>query len=73
MAAVVEDLVDPDTLEVLRSTADRLASMTGLPAPGALSSIASSRGSIRRPLGVAIAVLIILMIFGFGIISARPT
>jgi hypothetical protein len=73
MAAVVEDLVDADTLEVLRSTADRLASMTGLPAPGALSSIASSRGSIRRPLGVAIAVLIIFMIFGIGVISASPT
>ena len=44
IAAVVEDLVDDDTLEVLRSTWDELTSSSAIPSPGSLSSLAGARG-----------------------------
>jgi hypothetical protein len=54
-AAVVEDLVDDDTLEVLRSTAEELVSLRGIPAPGSLSTFAApAAGLIRGPIQVAI-------------------
>ena len=40
-AAVVEDLVDDETLETLRATTDELTRSSALPAPGSLSSLAS--------------------------------
>jgi hypothetical protein len=62
MAAVVEDLVDEETTDILRSTTDGLVDMTGTPAPGALSSFASPpAGSVRGPIEVAALV-------AFGII-----
>lgn len=65
IAAVVEDLVDNITLEVLRSSSDTLLRLTGLPAPGALSNLGAPRqGVLRRPLIVALAVL-----FLFGAIA----
>jgi hypothetical protein len=44
MAAVVEDLVDEETLEVLRATVDELGRATGLPSPGSLSSLTARAG-----------------------------
>jgi hypothetical protein len=41
MAAVVEDLVDDETLDVLRSTSDELGDLTGLPQPGSIASFTS--------------------------------
>jgi hypothetical protein len=41
MAAIVEDLVDDETLDVLRSTSEELGGLTGMSRPGALSSLAS--------------------------------
>ena len=43
MAAVVEDLVDEETVETLRCTSDDLVSLTGLPSPG------RCRPSAHRP------------------------
>ena len=55
MAAVVEDLVDGDTLEDLRSTSDELGRSTGMPPPGALSTLTSRSGAKPKgPLGVAV-------------------
>jgi len=55
MAAVVEDLVDDDTLDVLRSTAGELVDLSGLPSPGALSSIGpAGRPGYSGPLEIAI-------------------
>jgi hypothetical protein len=54
-AAVVEDLVDQETLEVLRSTADELVSLHGIPAPGSLSTFAAPAADmIRGPIQIAI-------------------
>jgi len=47
-AAVVEDLVDDDTLETLRATSDELGRATGLPAPGSLSTFASPALDVAR-------------------------
>jgi hypothetical protein len=41
MAAVVEDLVDEDTLGVLLATAEELGMSSGLPTPGTLSALPS--------------------------------
>jgi len=42
MAEVVNDLVDAETLDVLRASSDELDRSTGMPSPGALSSFARS-------------------------------
>ena len=57
-AEVVEDLVDDETLEILRATADELMRRsTGLPSPGSLSSFAAPpAGSIRGPVEVGVVV-----------------
>ncbi len=41
-AAVVDDLVDAETLAVLRGTSEQLAAMTGLREPGGLSNLGHS-------------------------------
>ena len=46
MAAVVEDIVDAETVGILRATSDELAGMTGLPAPGSLSAFATPAPSM---------------------------
>jgi hypothetical protein len=54
-SAVVEDLVDDDTLEVLRATAGELASLHGIPSPGSLSGFAApAANTIRGPLQLTI-------------------
>lgn len=69
MAAVVEDLVDDETLDVLRATADNLLDMTGLSSPGSLSNLAASgpTGSgvlLRGAMVIAIVLLVILGLLG---------
>ncbi len=51
IAAVAEDLVDDETLDILRATADHFASVTGMPVPMTLSTLgAPAAGVVRRPL-----------------------
>jgi hypothetical protein len=72
MAAVVEDLVDDETLEVLRSTSNELAGMSGMPSPGSLSAIGAPAGfAIRGPVqvGIVLLVAIFLVLLGFGAAS----
>ena len=61
-AAVAEDLIDPETVEILREPTEALRRTTGLPPPGALSNITSAdRGSelwSGLQVGLAIAVVI---------------
>jgi hypothetical protein len=57
IAEVVEDLVDGDTLEILRSTADDLFRLRELPSPGSLSSFAAPPTGIVR--GSAEVVLLV--------------
>lgn len=70
IAAVVEDLVDDDTLEVLRSTWNELVSLRGIPSPGSLSAFASPAATaVRGPLQVTIvaAFVILCVAVGFAI------
>jgi hypothetical protein len=61
MAAVVEDLVDDDTLEELRATADELDRAKGLPAPGALSALTAPAGTrAQGPLQVVALVVLVM-------------
>ncbi|MFL5640798.1 MAG: hypothetical protein ACJ771_00475 [Chloroflexota bacterium] len=60
MAAVVDDLVDEETADILRSTTDGLIDMTGTPTPGSLASFASpAAGAVRGPIEVGA-----LIVFG---------
>ena len=70
VAAVAEDLVDDDTLEILRSTWDELVSSSAIPSPGSLASVAAPpAGVIRGPVQVAIvgAVVLLAAIVGFAL------
>jgi hypothetical protein len=63
--AVVEDLVDADTLELLREPTDALRRTTGLPPPGALSNFtAGGRGSTN---GLQVAIAIGIVIAGVAV------
>ena len=48
-AAVVEDLVDGDTLEVLRSATDELGAMKDVPAPGSIAGFGAPATWVRGP------------------------
>jgi hypothetical protein len=62
LAAVVEDLVDEDTLDVLRSTTDELESSKGIPTPGSLTAFAMPRsGVVRGPRQVVTAALVVVV------------
>jgi hypothetical protein len=70
-AAVVEDLVDAETLEVLNATSDELASLSAVPSPGSLSSLtamtaASTGGSSRLLLsgGMVVALVVGYLVTG---------
>ena len=79
MAAVVEDLVDEETTDILRSSTAALIDMTGVPAPGSLSSFATPRaGSVRGPIEVAVLIVyavvcvVIAAIVDLGYRAPRP-
>jgi hypothetical protein len=67
-AAVVEDLVDDETLGVLRSTTNELADLTGVPSPGALSSFTSppARGSRSAIQVTLVSLYVVAVIVGLG-------
>lgn len=72
LAAVAEDLIDPETHEILQATAGRLIDLTGIPSPGALSNLAAPRGGhARGPLQLAAVATIvvggILLWIGVGV------
>ena len=68
IAAVVEDLADGETLETLRETAAGLGHATGLPAPGALSSLGPPRTSAGTGSAASIVLggALVLGILGFA-------
>jgi len=75
MAAVVEDLVDDETLQILRSTSTELARLTGVPRPGSLSLLAlPAAGTVRGPVqlaAVAVFILLCLAVGFFGFLAPR--
>jgi hypothetical protein len=69
VAAVAEDLVDSDTLDVLGATWDQISSSSAIPSPGALSSIAATAAGVdRSPIQVAILAGVVLLcaVVGFA-------
>ena len=73
MAAVVEDLVDEETLETLRSTSDDLVSLTGLPSPGSLSAIgAPTELEGRGPLVVTLVAILVIGLAAARVRGRRP-
>jgi len=62
VAAIAEDLVDPETLDILGATWDQISSSSAIPSPGALSSIAATAAGVNRsPFQVAILAGVILV------------
>jgi len=71
-AAVVEDLVDTETLEVLNASLDDLDRARGIPVPGSLAAIGAPAGrAAQGPLQVVIiaAAVIVGMAFAIGSVS----
>jgi len=68
IAAVAEDVVDAETLEILREPTDALRMTTGLPPPGALSNFTSGTApsSGATQVMLAIAVVIAGIVFGYA-------
>jgi hypothetical protein len=69
-AAVAEDLLDEETLGVLRSTSNELADLTGLPSPGAISAFLSPSSDPRRRPIRAMLLLLFVTYLGFIVLSA---
>jgi hypothetical protein len=65
MAEVVDDLVDDDTLEILRASTDELVRASGMPSPGALSSF--TRSAVTSPGRGPRASLIVFGIIGLSV------
>lgn len=63
MAAVVEDLVDDETIETLRATSEELDSTTGVPIPGDLASL-SSRATSATSVPVVLVALLGAVVIG---------
>ncbi len=72
MAAVVEDLVDEETLEVLRATSGELGRATGLPSPGALSALTGRfvTGTQGPPRVAGLVLVVFLGTLVAGIVGA---
>ncbi len=63
IAEVVEDIVDGDTLEILRASTDELVRSSGVPSPGSLSELAS----VGRVVGWSVWVVPILVVVALGL------
>jgi hypothetical protein len=74
MAAVVEDLADEETLDVLRATTDQLGLSSRIPAPGALDAIGRIQGmnAADPPTNVALGVGLVLAVIA-GVYGGLPT
>ena len=70
MAAVVEDLVDAETVEILRSTSDESSGLTGCRRPAPVgASPTPPPGTIRGPIQVAIIALFVVVCFAVGLVA----
>ena len=71
MAEVVEDIVDDDTLEILRASTDELVRSSGVPSPGSLSSFTrtavTSEGSTLPAILIVFGIIALALWFVVGI------
>ena len=73
MAAVVEDLVDADTLEILRSTSEGFGRTRGLPSPGSIAAFATpAAGSAPGSLQVIVTSLFLVISIVIGLLVGYP-
>src|SRR5436190_11668114 len=70
IAEVVEDLVDDDTLEVLRSTAAELGELTNLPAPGSIAGFGAPATWLRGPVRVALFIALAIGLALVGLVGS---
>jgi hypothetical protein len=71
IAAVAEDLVDEETIDVLRSTWAELIHSGAIPTPGSLTSLASpAAGAIRGPIQIAVLITVVLVCAAVGFTTA---
>ncbi len=71
MAAVVEDLVDAKTLEVLRATAGEIVGLKGIPSPGSLASFATPATEVKGPWLTALVVaMIAILVIGAVVVGS---
>jgi hypothetical protein len=71
MAAVVEDLVDDETVDALRATTERLREFSGLLPPGSIAAVGRPGLTIGGPLALALlcALIVLLFLLGLGTLS----
>jgi hypothetical protein len=76
-AAVAEDVIDSETLDILREPAEALRLTTGLPAPGALSNFGSGRttsaggaspDAVQVGLGIAVGIVGVVVAIASGVL-----
>lgn len=67
MAAVTEDLVDADTVEVLRATSNELGRLTGVVPPGSLAAVGSPGVAIGGPLKLALVGAFVIILLAGGL------
>ena len=63
MAEVVEDVIDDDTLDILRASTDELVRSSGVPSPGSLSELMGA----GRVVGWSVWVAPILVVVALGL------
>jgi hypothetical protein len=70
MAAVVEDVVDEETVDVLRSTSNELGLLTGIVPAGSIDAVASPGRSVGGPIVVALLGVLAVSMFALGLGTA---
>jgi hypothetical protein len=70
MAAVVEDIVDDETVDVLRATTERLGEFTGLLPSGSIAAIGRPGNTVGGPLAVALLGVSVVVLFLLGLGTA---
>jgi hypothetical protein len=70
MAAVVEDVVGEETVDVLRSTSNELGLLTGIVPPGSIAAVGSPGGSVGGPVVVAVLGALAVCMFALGLGTA---
>jgi hypothetical protein len=70
MAAVVEDIVGDETVDVLRSTSNELANLTGVVPAGSIAAVGSPGRAIGGPLMLVLLGALAVAMFALGLGTA---
>jgi hypothetical protein len=73
MAAVVEDVVDEETIEILRSTSEGFGRARGMPSPGSIAAFATPAPStMRGPLQMTVIASLVVISVVIGLVVGYP-